>query len=67
MRDHGDEPILELIISRNIVTSILKGSSKLISTQFRERAGLMSFIIRHFIVRMKYLEELLIIIFQKKR
>ena len=35
MKDHGDEPIFELIISRNVVTSILKGSSKFISTQFR--------------------------------
>ena len=39
MRDHGDEPILEMIISRNIVSSFLTGSMKLISTQFRERAG----------------------------
>ena len=34
MRDHGDEPILEIIISRNIVYSILTGSIKLISKQF---------------------------------
>ena len=39
LRDHGDEPILEMIISRNVVSSILTGSMKLISTQFRERAG----------------------------
>ena len=39
MRDHGDEPILEMIISRNVVSSLLTGSMKLISTQFRERAG----------------------------
>ena len=39
MRDHGDEPVLEMIISRNVVSSILTGSMKLISTQFRERAG----------------------------
>ena len=38
MKDHGDEPILELIISRNIVSSLLTGSMKLISSQFRERA-----------------------------
>ena len=38
MRDHGDEPILEMIISRNVVSSILTGSMKLISSQFRERA-----------------------------
>ena len=38
-KDHGDEPILEMIISRNVVSSILTGSMKLISTQFRERAG----------------------------
>lgn len=35
-RDHGEEPISELIISCNIV---LTGSLKIISTQFRERAG----------------------------
>ena len=39
MRDHGDEPILEMIISRNVVSIILTGSMKLISTQFREKAG----------------------------
>ena len=39
MRDHGDEPILELIISRNVVSSLLTGSMKLLSSQFRERAG----------------------------
>ena len=39
MRDHGDEPILEMIISRNVVSSILTGSMKLISTQFREKVG----------------------------
>ena len=39
MRDHGDEPILEMIISRNVVSSLLIGSMKLISSQFRERAG----------------------------
>ena len=39
MQDHGDEPILEMIISRNVVSSLLIGSMKLISTQFRERAG----------------------------
>ena len=39
MRDHGDEPVLEMIISRNVVSSILTGSMKLISSQFREMAG----------------------------
>ena len=39
MRDHGDEPILEMIISRNVVSSLLIGSMRLLSTQFRERAG----------------------------
>ena len=39
LRDHGDEPILEMIISRNVVSSILTGSMKLISTQFREGVG----------------------------
>ena len=29
MRDHSDEPILEMIISRNVVSSILTGSMKL--------------------------------------
>ena len=38
-KDHGDEPILEMIISRNVVSSILTGSMKLISTQFREGVG----------------------------
>ena len=40
IRDHGDEFILEIIISRNVVSSILTGSMKLISTQFREGVGL---------------------------
>ena len=39
LKDHGDEAILEIIISRNVVSSILTGSMKLISTQFRERAA----------------------------
>ena len=39
LKDRGDEAILEIIISRNVVSSILTGSMKLISTQFRERAG----------------------------
>ena len=39
MRDHGDEPILEIIISRNVVSSFLTGSMKIISTQFREGVG----------------------------
>ena len=39
MRDHGDEPSLEMIISRNVVSSLLTGSMKLISTQFSQRAG----------------------------
>ena len=39
MRDHGDEPVLEMIISRNVVSSVLTGSMKLISTQFREGVG----------------------------
>ena len=39
LKDHGDEAILEIIISRNVVSSFLTGSMKLISTQFRERAG----------------------------
>ena len=26
MKDHGDEPILEMIISRNVVSSLLTGS-----------------------------------------
>ena len=39
MRDHGDEPILEMIISRNVLSSILTGSMKLISSQFREKSA----------------------------
>ena len=39
MRDHGDEPLLEMIISRNVVSSILTGSMKLLSSQFREKVG----------------------------
>ena len=39
LRDHGDEPITEMIISRNEISSLLIGSMKIISTQFRERAG----------------------------
>ena len=39
MRDNGDEPILEMIISRNVVSSILTGSMKLISGQFRENVA----------------------------
>ena len=39
MRDHGNEPLLEMIISRNVVSSILTGSMKLISSQFREKVG----------------------------
>ena len=33
VEDHSNEPILEIIISRSIVSSILTGSMKLISTQ----------------------------------
>ena len=39
LRDHGDEPITEMIISRNEISSLLIGSMKLISTQFRERVS----------------------------
>ena len=39
MRDHGDEPILEMIISRNVVSNLLTVSMKLLYSQFRERAG----------------------------
>ena len=39
MRNHGDEAILKMIISRNVVSSLLIGYMKLLSTQFRERAG----------------------------
>ena len=39
MRDHGDEPISEMIISRNVLSSILTGSMKLISSQFREKSA----------------------------
>ena len=36
MRDHGDEPLLVIIISRNVVSSLSPGSMKLISSHFRE-------------------------------
>ena len=39
MRDHGDKPISKLIISRNVVSSLLTNSMKLISTQFREKVA----------------------------
>ena len=39
LRDHGDETITEMIISRNEISSLLIGSMKLISTQFRERVS----------------------------
>ena len=39
LRDHGDEPVTEMIISRNEISSLLIGSMKLISTQFRERVS----------------------------
>ena len=40
LKDHGDEAILEIIISRNVVSSILTGSMKIISSQFRESFSL---------------------------
>ena len=39
LKDHGDEPILEMIISRNVVSSILTGSMKLISRSEERRVG----------------------------
>ena len=36
LENHGDERIIEMIISRNEVSSLLIGSLKLISTQFRD-------------------------------
>ena len=39
LKDHGDESIIEKIISRNEVSSLLTGSMKMISTQFRERVS----------------------------
>ena len=39
MRDHGDEPLLEMIISRNVVSSILTNSMKLISTHVSKRSA----------------------------
>ena len=34
VRDHGGEPLLEIIISRNVVSSLLTGFMKLISSKF---------------------------------
>ena len=39
LADHGDEFILEMIISRNVISSILTGSLKILSKQFREQSG----------------------------
>ena len=39
MKDHGDETVLEMIISWSMVSSILTGSMKLISAQIREGVG----------------------------
>ena len=39
LNDHGDEFILEMIISRNVISSILTGSLKILSRQFREQYG----------------------------
>ena len=39
LRDHGDETITEMIISRNEISSLLIGSMKLISSQFRKRVS----------------------------
>ena len=39
LNDHGDEFILEMIISRNVISSILTGSLKILSRQFREQSG----------------------------
>ena len=54
MRDHGGEPILEMIISRNVVSSLLTGSMKLISTQFREKVGSDKFYHLKLLIRTKY-------------
>ena len=39
LNDHGDEFILEMIISRNVISSILTGSLKILCRQFREQSG----------------------------
>ena len=39
LNDHGDEFILEMIISWNVITSILTGSLEILSKQFREQSG----------------------------
>ena len=39
LREHGDEPIIQIIISRNVVNSIITGTLKVISPQFREMNG----------------------------
>ena len=38
-REHGDEPFIQIIISRNVVNSIITGTLKVISPQFREMNG----------------------------
>ena len=39
LREHGDEPIIQIIISRNVVSSLITGTLKVISPQFREMNG----------------------------
>ena len=39
LSEHGNEPIIQIIISRNVVNSIITGTSKVISPQFREMNG----------------------------
>ena len=39
LNDHRDEFILEMIISRNVISSILTGSLKILFRQFREQSG----------------------------
>ena len=39
LREQGDEPIIQIIVSRNVVNSIITGTLKVISPQFREMNG----------------------------
>ena len=39
LTDHGDEFILQMIISRNLISSILTWSLKILSKQFKEQAS----------------------------
>ena len=54
MRDHGGEPLLEIIISRNVVSSLLTGFMKLISSKFREKVASDELYHLKFLIRTTY-------------